>query len=674
VGKWFSGFRGQGNGLKVSFMGEFISQGSGGMSGRMTRSQQWKKITRNLSWSRLQPTTRKGKLLIILLGLLTTAAIILPFIIDLSFLTWQGWLTVAVVTAVFLCTALTPISTEMTFLGGLGVLFLSGVLTPEDALSGFSNPGMITVAVLYLVVTGVQQTGGLTWVSQNVLGRPKGASRALFRLIAPVMGLSAFLNNTPVVAMFIPVVNDWANKLRLSPSKLMIPLSYAAIFGGICTLIGTSTNLVVNGLVISQTDYPGFGLLDITWVSLPCAIAGMIFLMLTHHWLLPDRKPAIRKNDDPRQYTVEMVVEDNSPLGNKTVEEAGLRHLPGLFLVEIVRGDQIFPAVSPQHKLREKDQLVFVGNVDSIVDLKKLRGLQPATNQVFKLNVPQTERCLLEAVVSNTCPLVGKTIREGQFRSRYNGVVLAVARHGERLKGKIGDITLEAGDVLLLEAHRSFLDQWRGAQDFYLISDIPDSEPLRHEKAPIALAILVIMVALAALGGMDMLKAAIIAAIAMFVTGCASPNRALQNIEWSVLLVIASALAMSRAIEVTGTANAIASVFMNLAGDNPWLALVVVYGITTIFTEVITNNAAVALVFPIAFSVSQSLGVSFIPFAIAIMIAGSASFATPIGYQTNLMVYSAGGYKFTDFMRVGIPLNLLFWVITVTLTPFVYPF
>ncbi len=618
----------------------------------------------------------RGLLLLLGLGLFGAIAISNPELITsiLSSFTWQGWLTLIVTVTVFLTSALTSLRPEAVFLGGFAILYIFNILDTETALAGFSNPGMITVGVLYIVVTGIQQTGGLVWISQHILGRPKGQNRALLRLVVSVMGLSTVLNNTPIVAMFVPVVSDWSRKLGINPSKLMIPLSYASIFGGICTLIGTSTNLVVNGLLISQTGHPGLNLLSMTWVGLPCAIAGTLYLLLTHRWLLPDRPPAISQVDDVRQYTVEMVVELGSPLAGKSIEKAGLRHLPGLFLIEIVRGEQIFPAASPQRVLQENDQLVFVGMVDSIVDLHKLRGLKPATNEVFKLNVPNSDRRLIEAVVSDTCSMVGKSIREGKFRSRYNAVVLAVARNGERVGGKIGEITLRIGDVLLLEAHHSFQDQWRGARDFFLISPIPDSEPLRHEKTSIALAILLVMVILATFGWMSMLQAAILASVAMIVTGCCSINRALQNIEWSILLVIVAALGIGNALDVTGVAKILAASLIGFSGQNPWLALALVYTVTAILTEMITNNAAVALVFPIGLAVSQNLNVDFMPFVIAIMIGGSASFATPIGYQTNLMVYSPGGYKFSDFTKVGLPLGFIFAIITITLTPLVYPF
>ncbi|MBE9113480.1 SLC13 family permease [Nodosilinea sp. LEGE 07298] len=589
-------------------------------------------------------------------------------------LTWAGWLTIGVTLAAFLLNALTPLPAEAIFLAALATLLLSGVLDTTTALAGFSNPGMMTVGVLYIVVAGLQQTGGLDIISRSLLGLPKGQTTALLRLLLPVLGLSAFLNNTPLVAMFIPVVSDWCRKLRISPSKLMIPLSYAAIMGGMCTLIGTSTNLVVNGLLVTETDYPGLNLFDLVPVGVPCAIAGSLMLVLAQRWVLPQRKPAITDADDPREYTVEMVVEDHSPLAGKTVEQAGLRHLPGLYLTEIQRQGRLLTAIGPQETLQEQDQLVFVGMVDSIVDLNQIRGLQPATDQVFKLDTPRTERTLIEAVVSNTCPLVGVTIRQGKFRSRYGAVVLAVGRNGERLPGKIGDIRLQTGDTLLLETNHAFLEERRASRDFYLVSEIPNSDPLRHDRAPIALAILVLMVALATSGWMDMLHAATLAALLMVILGCCSFRQGFRTIDWSVLLVVAAALGLGKALEVTGAAAALAGGVLSLGGDNPWLALIIVYGVTTVLTEVITNNAAAAVVFPIALSLSQSLGVSFIPFVVSIMIAASASFSTPIGYQTNLMVYGPGGYKFTDFLRVGIPFNLAFWLLTVLIAPRVYPF
>ncbi|MGF1540735.1 MAG: SLC13 family permease [Pleurocapsa sp.] len=618
----------------------------------------------------------KWFLLAFLSAIISMAIAIMPNFINsspLGELSWTGWLTIGITIAAFLLNALTSLASEIIFLGAAAVLFVGGILDEKTALAGFSNEGMITVAVLYIVVTGLEQTGGLNLISQRVLGLPKTENAALLRMMLPVMGLSAFLNNTPIVAMFISVVNDWAKKLKISPSKLMIPLSYAAIFGGVCTLIGTSTNLVVNGLLIEATDHPGLKLFDLAAIGIPCGLASILFLLLTHRWLLPNRKPVII-GDDLRQYTLEMVVASDSPVAEKTIEQVGLRNLPQLYLVEIIRNKLIIPAPSPQETLKNGDRLIFVGAIDSVVDLYRFRGLEPATDQVFKLDTPPLERCLIEAVVSPACPLVGKTIREGKFRNQYNGVVLAVGRDGNRLSGKIGDIRLQVGDTLLIEANPNFVSQHRISQELYVIDGMPNTEPLRHQQAPLALVILITMVLLAALGWMSMLKAAVLAAIAMIATQCCSPNKALRNIDWSVLLVIGAALAIGKALELTGAAEAIATTFIGYAGNNPWLALAVIYGITSLLTEVITNNAAAALIFPISLAVANGLSVSYLPFVIALMIAASASFATPIGYQTNMMVYGPGGYKFTDFMRVGIPLNILFGIVTVCLTPFIFPF
>ncbi len=578
----------------------------------------------------------------------------------------------------------TRIAADVVLLGGLTLLMVIpvptedawriGVLSATEALSGLSNPGLVTVGVLFIVVAGLCETGGVDWLGQRLLGRPRTLVRAQLTVMAPVAFLSAFLNNTPVVAMLIPAVNDWAKKLGFSASKLMLPLSYAAIFGGMCTLIGTSTNLVVNGLVIANTDLPGLGMFEITWVGLPCAAAGMCYLLLVGRWLLPERRPVLSKMRDPREYTVEMLVEPDSPLEGKSIEQAGLRHLLGMYLMEIHRQEEVLVAVGSEQRLKANDRLVFVGIVESVKDLRKIRGLKLATDQVFKLDAHRHQRSLVEAVVSNTCPLVGKTIRDGRFRSVYNAAVIAVARNGERIRAKVGDIVLRPGDTLLMEASPSFADQQRNSRDFFLVSAMADSSPRRHEKAWMAVIILAAMVTVAALGWLSMLVAAMLAAGLMIMTRCCSASAARRNVDWSVVIVIAAALGIGRALDKTGTARVIAETLLEIGGPNPWIALAVVYGLTTLFTEMITNNAAVALVFPIAMATAEKLDVNLLPFIIAIMIAGSASFATPLGYQTNLMVYGPGGYRFSDYLKLGIPLNLLVGLVTILITPIVWPF
>ncbi|MFH0981705.1 MAG: SLC13 family permease [Planctomycetota bacterium] len=586
---------------------------------------------------------------------------------------WQAWVTLGVIAVVFALLALTQIATDVVLVGGVTILLVTGVLSAQDAFAGMHNEGMLTVAVLYVVVAGLEATGGTAWLVQRVLGRPRSLFGAVVKMMAPVSFMSAFLNNTPVVAMFLPAVKDWARQHRLSVSKLMIPLSYAAVLGGVCTLIGSSTNLVVNGLLIAAKQ-PSMHMFDLAWVGVPCAVAGMLFILLLGRRLLPDRRPAISESDDPREYTVEMLVDPGSPLVGKTVEEAGLRHLPGMFLAEIDRQGEILPAVPPQEVLQADDRLVFVGIVESVVDLQKFRGLKPATDQVFKLDAPRAERCLVEAVVSTRCPLVGQTIRDGRFRTVYNAVVIAVGRAGERIHKKIGDIVLQPGDTLLLEAHPTFVEQQRNSRHFFLVSQVQNSSPPRHERAWMAIAIMVAMVLAVTFEWLSMLKAGMLAAGAMILTRCCTGQIARRSVDWQIVIAIAASFAIGRALETTGVANVVAQGLIGMAGGSPWPTLVVVYGVTLLLTELITNNAAAVLVFPIALQTAQKLGVDFMPLAMAVTVAASCGFATPLGYQTHMMVYGPGGYRFTDFLRVGVPLDLLCWVVATTLIPWVFPF
>ncbi len=585
-----------------------------------------------------------------------------------------AWGTLGLIAFLFGLLIFTRLPADFVFLGGLAVLLLTGVLDAKDGLAGFGSSGLVTVGVLYIVVAGLQETGGLSWVSQHVLGRPSGWRRAQARLMAPVAVLSAFLNNTPVVAMFIPVVTEWSRRIRVPPSKLMIPLSYASILGGMCTLIGTSTNLVVDGLYQHRFATGGLAIFEVTKLGVPCALAGMAYLLIAGRRLLPDRKTLDEVFDNPREYTLEVQVSENSPLIGRSIEASGLRHLPGAYLAELVRGEEVFSAVAPDELLQAGDRLVFVGHIESIRSLYNQKGLQPAPDQVFKLDGPRHQRILVEAVVSNTCPLLGKSIREGRFRNHYNAVVIAAARNGERIRGKIGDIVLQPGDTLLIEAHAGFVPRQRDSRDFYLIRSVEDTAPRRFEKAPWALLILVGMVLAAAFNVLTMLNAAMAAALLMVATGCCSIGQARRSVEWNVLLVIGAALGLGLALEKTGAAAGVTGLLLGAAAERPWVALAMIYMATTLMTEVITNNGAAALIFPIAMGTAARLEVSPMPFVFCVMIAASASFATPIGYQTNLMVFGPGGYKFGDYLRIGTWMNLLIGLVAVALAPLIWPF
>ncbi len=582
-------------------------------------------------------------------------------------------LTLAVLAACLFGLIFTRLAPDVVLAGGLVVLLTTGVLEPADALAGFSNEGMLTVAVMYVLAAGMRETGAIELIVNKLFSDSRSLPIAQLRMMLPVTAMSAFVNNTPVVASFIPAVVDWARKRGLSPSKLMMPLSFAAIFGGTCTLIGTSTNLIVNGLLLETEGLRGFRFFELAWVGLPCAVAGFVYVLIFSGPLLRSRVAPFQGTVNAREYTVEMRVEAGSPLVGKTVERAGLRHLPGLYLIEILRGESSLAAVSPQEVLQADDHLVFAGITDSVIDLQKIRGLSPATDQIFKLDKPRPNREFIEAVIARRAPVIGHSIRESQFRSHYGAVIIAVARGGSRIASKIGDISLRGGDTLLLETDGTFMQQQRNSRDFLLLRPIGDAAPPRHERALIAWFILTSVVIVAATGVLSILNATLIGAGLMLATRCCSVTVARNSIDLQVLLVIASAFGIGRAMQLSGAGEMFAASVLQLAGDQPWLILIAVYGVTSLLTEVISNNAAAVLMFPVVVAIAAQFGIEIMPLAVAITMAASASFATPIGYQTNLMVMGPGGYHFSDYLRFGLPLNILLGIVTVLVIPQVWP-
>jgi di/tricarboxylate transporter len=601
--------------------------------------------------------------------------------------TADAWITLTVLAGLLLLLIFSVASAEIVALIGLAVLLFTGVLTTGQALAGFANEGMMTVAVLYVVVAALRETGVMGWIVQRVFGSPRTTAGAQLRVMFPVATVSAFMNNTPLVAAMLPALIEWAKKFQIPVSKLLMPLSFATILGGLCTLIGTSTNVVVAGLMQSSLDAGtidrGMGFFTLAWVGVPCALAGIAYMVVSSRWLLPAREPALHQMDDPRAYTVEMRVAPKGPIDGTTIQQAGLRHLTGMYLAEVERDGEVFAAVDPQLRLKGNDQLVFVGVVDSVVELQRIRGLVPTTNQVFELEGPRSGRMLVEAVVSDRCPLLGQSIREARFRTHYNAAIIAVARSGERLRQKIGDIVLQPGDTLLLEAQPVFMERLRNSRDFFLVSRLDSAAQPRYERAAVALAILLGMVLLATVfeqvpffieHGFSVLHAAVIAAGLMLVTRCCSIEHVRQTMDWQVLVTIAATLGLGLALSTTGLAAELAQGLVALAGTTPLAQLAMIYFMTMLLTELLTNTTAVVLSYPIALATAGQLGVDHMPFVVALTIAGSCGFATPIGYQTNLMVYGPGGYRFVDFLRFGGPLNLVVATITLIVTPRVFPF
>ena len=587
---------------------------------------------------------------------------------------YEAWLTLAVIGLCFTSLVFTRFSPDIIMMGAVTILFLTGVLTSEEALKGFANEGMITVAVLYVVASGLQETGTINWLCGSLLGRPKNVPNAQFRLMTPVAIMSAFLNNTPVVAMFIPMVSSWARSNGIHVSQLMIPLSYAAMIGGACTLIGSSTNLIINSMLVKHNPELGLTMFDLAWVGIPCVIAIIGFIVLFGRKLLPTHGSAGQDLKDVRQYTVEMMVAPNSTIEGKTIDQAGLRNLAGMYLVSIERNGETIPSVGPHRVLKGNDRLMFVGDVESVVDLKKIRGLELVDEEDRHFMNQTVQRSLVEVVVSENCPLIGQTIRDSRFRTHYNAAIVAVARNGTHLKQKIGDITLKTGDTLLLDARENFLEQQRFSRDFLLTSQIKDSRAIRHHLSIVSLIILATLVLNVSMQWLSMLQAAMLAAGLMLLTRCTSSNVARKSVDYQVLIVIAASIALGTAVEKTGLASLTAERLNSYSGNQPMVALSMVFVVTTIFTSILSNTAAAIVLFPIAIASAETLGVSPMPFVIALMVSATVSFATPIGYQTNLMVYGPGGYRFSDYLKIGLPLTLLTFVITMIIVPLTWSF
>jgi di/tricarboxylate transporter len=561
---------------------------------------------------------------------------------------------------------------DVALLGALVSLAVLGVVTPTEALAGFANHGMLTVAGLFVIADGLDRTGAVERLASRVLGRPRTARQALARMVPPVILSSAVLNNTAVVAAMLPAVRDWSRRMGIAPSRVLMALSFGSILGGTCTLIGTSTNLVVAGLVQDALgEHAGLfvpGFFDITPLGVPVALCGGLVLVLLGPLLLPDRGGDLDGAASGRDLTAELVVA-GPPIAGRTIEEAGLRHLPGMFVAEVIRGDHVIPAVAGDLLLETGDQLVFVGDIHRVAEIRRMPGLDAPKAERF--DPRRGDRLLAQVVVSQRSPLVGRSLRESKFRAHYHAVVLAVSSAGERVRGRLGDHVFHAGDLLLVEAQREFLTE-EHRRDFTVISRLDATPPRRHRSSS-ALAILLVVIVALALGASPPVVA-FAGAGAMVLLRCLSVAEGRDALDLQVLVAIAAALGLGSAMRETGLDTWVVGLAVGAGIAHPWVALVLLYVMTAVVTEVVTNNAAAALAVPIGLALAEQLGVSPMPYVFTVTMAASASFLTPIGYQTNLMVYGPGGYRSVDFLRAGLPLALVSATVTCILVPFLWPF
>lgn len=584
---------------------------------------------------------------------------------------WQaGWTLLVIVTMVALL-ATDRVSPAMAVLGADIALLVSGVIDVDQAFAGFSNSAPITVAALFVVAHAVEKTGALQPVMSLTLGRGKTERGRLARLLFSVAGASAFLNNTPIVAMLAPQVSDWCEKRGLSPARFLMPLSFATILGGTITLIGTSTNLVVSGL-LEQRGYPPIGMFELTRLGLPIAIAGVLVLVGFTRVLLPERRPARQVlTGELREYVVQLEVMAEGPLDGSTVEAAGLRHLQGVFLAEVRRNGEVIAPAGPQTVLRGGDQLTFVGQVDIVRDLQLMRGLV-SSERKHALGDPA--HTFFEAVVSATSSLAGKTLAEAEFRGRFQGAVIAIHRSGSRVSGKLGTVKLKEGDTLLVLSDPGFRDRWRDRNEFLLVSHLGGSPPVSAARAVLTVGITLLIVLVAGLGLLPIVQTALLGAVALIVFRVLSPAEARRSLNLDVLILIAASFGIGAAIDRSGLAAVLAGGIDHAFGRaGPLAILVAVSTATVLMTAVITNNAAAVLLFPIAIAAAKSLSLDPRPFAMAVAVAASASFLTPIGYQTNMMVYGPGGYRFGDYPRLGVPLAICVIVGIAVLVPLFWP-
>jgi di/tricarboxylate transporter len=597
-------------------------------------------------------------------------------------MTIAAYLTFALLLGLFVLLVKTKIPAPAVFVGALTIALTLKLAPAQELLKGFSNQGMLTVAVLFMVAAGMYATGAITMIMDRLIGMPKSVAGAQVKILPPIALGSAFLNNTPLVAMMIPVIRDLSRASRLPAKQLFLPLSFASIMGGMCTIIGTSTNLVIAGLVIDTIAEGGPALPDIralkmfdpALVGVPIAVVGITFLILVGRFFLAGEKDDKPADAAMRRYTAEFEVREGSRIVDRTLEDTGIASGDGVQVLYIYRDEKILTNDLMHEKLAAGDLISFSADVNAMVELWRTNALVPH----LTLNPMETERHthhLVKAVVSRQSVAVGKKIPDlprDVNACQYKFV--ALSRDGQPLAGPLEEVTIEAGDSAVLEVNDDFFYECQIDHDFALTKALEGFHLQRTDRAVEASLITLAMIGVVAMGWMSMLNASLLAAGAMIFSGCLNLRTAARSIDWGTLVVIACAIGLESAVTRSGLAEQIASLLTAIGGDNPHLALAVIFVGCSFMTNVITNNAAAAFMFPIALSTANQLGVNFMPFAITLMISASCAFITPTGYQTNLMVWGPGEYKFTDFVKIGTVMTLIVAAMTILLTPLIYGF
>ena len=582
----------------------------------------------------------------------------------------DAWITIVTVLGMFTILLFTKWRSDLVFLGAIGVLYVTGVLNAKDAFSGFSSTSVVTVGVLFVVVAGLTHTGVLQCIVRYLLGTPNSYSKAVTRLMLPVAVLSSFLSNTTVVSLFVNIVKMWAKKLNVSPSKLLIPLSYASGMGGVCTLIGTPPNLIISGLYEEKTG-EAMNILTTTLPGLFCLAVGVLSIIAMRR-LLPDRKAPESAFESTGDYTVELQVPSDNPHIGETLGEAGLYHVKGGSLIGMYHFDDIPLPITENEPIMGGDHLVYAGQIDDLIDMAYHHKLVSSDHHVFSMSEVDNNCKLHTAYVDFGSKLIGTTIGGSSFEKDNNLVLAAVSRRSERIKEAPRDVVLQAGDTLLFVCPKHVnLNTFslKNALRFFDSDEVPNI----GYGTLISTAIMIAMVALSAFGVLPLLQCAFLAAAAMLICRCCNMEQAMRSINWEILMVFAGSAVLGVAIQKTGIAEWLANGILNVCGTNPIVVMTAVCLVGTFITEFISNTAAGAMFFPIMYQAAEKLGYEPFPFLVALMVSVSSSFATPIGSPTHMLVYGPGGYRFSDFMRIGLLMNLIILAANIFIVNIVYP-
>ena len=587
-------------------------------------------------------------------------------------LTGDAWMAVLTMTSVFALLIFTKLPADFVFLGSLALLLLTGTLSIGEAFGGFSSPSVLVVGFMFVLVAGLTETGVLHWITRKCLGTPKTYKGALIRLMAPVSTASAFLSNTTVVAMFLKIVLIWSKKLSIKPSKLLIPLSYASVLGGLCTIIGTPPNLIISGMYAKETGI-GFGFFEVAKLGLIVLVIGYLMILLMKR-LIPERNQGSEQFSKSKEFTTELLVPSDCPDIGKTVKEAALGQVAGGHIIEIMHFDRaVISPVPDDEYIMGGDRLIYAGIPEKLMELKGSHGLVTAAEHVYSVNDVSKDRTLVQVVIPEYSSLIGRTFMGCNFEKLYNVVLVAVSREGKRIEDSPRETVILPGDMLLIECNPDFLENADKLEKDLVLFDRPDKDIPVSRKTIVSSVIMLAVVLSTTFNILPLVVSSLIGLLLMLATRCCSPQKARASISGSTLIVFAASIGLGTAIQTSGLASTIAGSIQGICGTNPYIALIVICASTCILSEFISNTAAAAIFFPIAFQTAAVLGVSPTPFMFSLMIS-TASFATPIGSPTHLLVYGPGGYKFTDFMLLGIMMNAMTIAVSAIFAPIFWPF